>query len=83
MEETTIKYLSEQLREIRNTNARILSYIERESISIPLTAKQAAVYLGVSASTMTNYRSRGLIKQVYRNGLKGYDRTDLDKLKRQ
>ena len=82
MEETTIRYLSEQLREIRKINARILSYIEREAVSIPLTAKQAAVYLGVSSSTITNYRSRGLIKPVYRNGLRGYDRVELDKLRK-
>lgn len=58
-----------------------LDIIDRQT-DIPLTPGQAAVFLGVSSSTITNYRAKGLLQKKTRNGLVGYLRQDLEKLKR-
>lgn len=58
-----------------------LDAIDRET-DIPLTCKQAAVFLGCSVSTIKNYTAQGKIKKQTRNGLVGYLRQDLSKLKR-
>lgn len=81
MDDATIKFLTHELKEIRRDNKRILGYIEKQSISIPFTATQAAAYLGVSRSTISNYKRKGLLKPVVKHGLSGYLITDLDKLK--
>ena len=58
-----------------------LDAIDRQQ-DIPLTPKQAAIYLGVTTQTLRNYRRDGLIKPKVRNGLAGYLRIDLEELKR-
>jgi len=81
MDDATIKFLTKELKEIRRTNKIILGYIEKQPITIPFTATQAAAYLGVSRSTISNYKRKGLLKPVVRHGLSGYLISDLDKLK--
>ena len=55
--------------------------IDRQT-DIPLSPSQAAVFLNCSKQTVFNYQHRGLIQKVTRNGLVGYLRQDLEKLKR-
>lgn len=57
-----------------------LDAIDRAT-DIPLTLRQAAVFLGCSVSTVKNYRARGLIKPKVKDGLAGYLRIDLEELK--
>lgn len=80
MDDATIKFLTQELKEISRTNKIILGYIK--PITIPLTATQAAAYLNVSRSTISNYKRKGLLKPVVRHGLSGYLISDLDKLKK-
>ena len=61
--------------------AKRLDEIDRET-DIPLNQKQAAVFIGRSVSTIKNYEAKGLIKKQTRNGLVGYLRHDLSKLKK-
>lgn len=44
---------------------------------IPMTRQQAAVYLGVSVSTINNYAKKGLKVKV-KNGITGYLPSDLN-----
>lgn len=54
---------------------------EMRDFDIPLNRQQAAVYLGVSSSTIPNYVKRGLLKKKVHKGLSGYLVSDLDKLR--
>ena len=58
-----------------------LDIIDRQT-DIPLTPGQAAVFLGCSTHTVINYHNRGLLPKVTRNGLVGYLRQDLEKIKK-
>jgi len=58
-----------------------LDAIDRET-DIPLTPKQAAVYLGCSVGSIHNYRRRGMLTPKVKNGLVGYLRQDLKQLKK-
>lgn len=49
----------------------------KERDEIPMTRQQASVYLGVSLTTIDNYRKEGRIKQVTKDGLVGYLPSDL------
>lgn len=44
----------------------------KASNEIPMTRQQASVYLGVSLTTIDNYRKQGRIHQVTKDGLVGY-----------
>lgn len=48
---------------------------------IPMTRQQAAAYLGVSLSTIDNYRKQGRIRQVVKHGIAGYLPSELKSAK--
>ena len=48
---------------------------------IPMTRQQAAIYLGVSTSTINNYVKKGL-KQSVKHGIVGYLPSELNKFKK-
>ena len=77
-----------ELREIREnqdatyaTLTARLDAIDRQT-DIPLTTRQAATFLGCSVSTIKLYTQKGIIKKQVRNGLGGYLRQDLEKLRK-
>ena len=49
---------------------------------IPMTRQQAAVYLGVSDSTIDNYRKQGRIQIAVKHGITGYLPSDLRKIRK-
>ena len=53
----------------------------KEKDEIPMTRQQAAVYLGVSVSTINNYVKKGL-KPSVKHGIAGYLPSDLKKFKK-
>lgn len=50
-------------------------------LDMPMTRQQAAVYLGVSKSTINNYVKRGL-KPTVKHGIVGYLAADLEKFRK-
>lgn len=54
----------------------------KERDDIPMTRQQAAVYLGVSDSTIDNYRKQGRIQVTVKHGITGYLPTDLRRIKK-
>ena len=81
----TILSAIEELKERQDATyadlTKRIDAIDRER-DIPLNLQQAAVFLGCSTSTMKNYAAKGMIRKQIRNGLAGYLRQDLEKLKR-
>ena len=59
------------LIDIGNAILRALNEM-KERDEIPMTRQQAAVYLGVSLTTIDNYRKQGRIRQVVKDGIVGY-----------
>lgn len=61
----------------------ILKVLEEQEMKqeIPMNRQQAAVYLGVSVSTINNYVKKGL-KPVVKNGITGYLPSDLNKFRK-
>lgn len=53
----------------------------KERDDIPMTRQQAAVYLGVSVSTISNYQSSGKLEKKVKNGLAGFLPADLRRIK--
>lgn len=53
----------------------------KERDEIPMTRQQAAVYLGVSVSTINNYAKKGL-KMTTKHGIAGYLPSDLKPFKK-
>jgi len=49
---------------------------------IPMTRQQAAIYLGVSESTVNNYVKSGKLTKKVKNGLIGYMPSDLRPLRK-
>jgi len=49
---------------------------------IPMTRHQAAIYLGVSESTVNNYVKSGKLTKKVKNGLIGYMPSDLRPLRK-
>lgn len=49
---------------------------------IPMTRQQAAVYLGVSVSTISNYQASGKLEKKVKNGLAGFMPSDLRRIKK-
>ena len=76
-----INDLKKQQDATYETLASRLDAIDRQT-DIPLTASQAAVFLGCSTHTVINYHNRGILPKVTRNGLVGYLRQDLEKIKK-
>lgn len=64
------------LIDIGNAILRALNEM-KERDEIPMTRQQAAVYLGVSLTTIDNYRKQGRIRQVVKDGIVGYLPSDL------
>lgn len=54
----------------------------KERDEIPMTRQQASVYLGVSLTTIDNYRKQGRIHQVTKDGLVGYLPSELKATRR-
>ena len=54
----------------------------KERDEIPMTRQQASVYLGVSLTTIDNYRKQGRIRQVVKDGIVGYLPSELKLAKR-
>ena len=53
----------------------------KERDEIPMTRQQAAVYLGVSVSTINNYAKKGL-RMTTKHGIVGYLPSDLKQFKK-
>ena len=49
---------------------------------IPMTRQQAAIYLGVSVATISNYVNQGKLTKKTKYGLIGYMPADLRQLKK-
>ena len=64
------------LIDIGNAILRALNEM-KERDEIPMTRQQAAAYLGVSLTTIDNYRKQGRIRQVVKDGIVGYLPSDL------
>ena len=84
----TAELILKELKELRVRQeatfadlAARLDAIDRQT-DIPLTTRQAAVFLGCSVSSVKLYAQKGIIKKQVRKGLAGYLRQDLEKLKR-
>ena len=58
----------------------VASIIDRDGV--PLTRKQAAWYIGRDPHTIDEYRRRGILTLYVVDGLVGYRRSELDKVKR-
>lgn len=73
-----------ELENVSLIGDQILTYLtERKVIEgIPLNLQQAALYLGRSTRTVSNYVRRGILKKKVQNGLVGYLIDDLNKLKK-
>ncbi|MDR9825189.1 hypothetical protein RCJ22_06200, partial [Vibrio sp. FNV 38] len=53
----------------------------KERDDIPMSRQQAAVYLGVSVSTISNYQLTGRLEKKVKNGIVGYMPADLRRIK--
>jgi len=75
--------MEDKLNNIISIGEAILSALTelKARDEMPMTRQQAAVYLGVSVSTINNYAKRGL-KPVVKNGIAGYLPSDLNKFRK-
>ena len=73
----------EQLDHLISIGEAILASINelKARDEIPMTRQQAAVYLGVSVSTINNYVKKGL-KPTVKHGISGYLPSDLNKYRK-
>lgn len=76
--------MEERLNRIITIGEAILKVLEQmeSKQEIPYNRQQAAAYLGVSDTTIDNYRKRGLLTLKVQNGIRGYLRQDLDTLRK-
>ncbi len=49
---------------------------------IPMTRQQAAIYIGVSVATISNYVNQGKLTKKVKHGIVGYLPSDLRQLKK-
>ena len=76
--------MEDKLNNIISIGEAILSALTelKARDEMPMTRQQAAVYLGVSVSTINNYAKKKGLKMTVKNGISGYLPSDLNKFRK-
>lgn len=78
--EETLKSILQVLTEIRDQNTELKSRVDALEHDTLLSRKDAAAYLKCDPKTLDNRCEKGLLKQKFIGGRKGYLLSDLTKI---